>query len=211
MLQSDGTPRELAIHQGGWSDWLRVKFKVGLLQSIRGMVRFHLVQCEPELALYASPINFDPDSPFFPISDPPEYAGELAQRIGLYYTTGMVEDHAGLNNERISEETFLDQCEIVWREREAMMLHELESFESGFSTACSTRPTESSICSGGSPSPITRPTAAKRPAADFAGVIDDCYRRCDAIVGKALEFSDDETLFIALSDHGFNSFRAAFT
>ena len=44
----------------------------------------------------------------------------------------MVEDHAGLNNERISEQTFLDQCEIVWREREAMMLHELEAFEEGF-------------------------------------------------------------------------------
>ena len=45
------------------------------------------------------------------------------------------------------------------------------------------------------------------PDAEFARVIDDCYRRCDTIVGKALEFTDDETLFIALSDHGFNSFR----
>ena len=43
----------------------------------------------------------------------------------------MVEDHAGLNNERIGEEAFLDQCEIAWREREAMMLHELERFDDG--------------------------------------------------------------------------------
>ena len=84
------------VKQGGWSDWLRVKFKLGLLQSIRGMVRFHLVRMEPDLAVYASPVNFDPDAPFFPISDPPEYAGDLAARIGLYHTTGMVEDHAGL-------------------------------------------------------------------------------------------------------------------
>ena len=121
----------LSVKQGGWSDWLRVKFKLGLLQSIRGMVRFHLVRIEPDLAVYASPVNFDPDAPFFPISDPPEYAGDLAARIGLYHTTGMVEDHAGLNNERISEEAFLDQCAIAWRDREAMMLHELESFRSG--------------------------------------------------------------------------------
>ena len=113
--------------------------------------------------LYASPINFDPQSPFFPISDPPEYAGELARRIGLYYTTGMVEDHAGLNNERISEETFLDQCKIVWSEREAMMLHELKSFESGLFYCCLTLPTGFSISSGGSASPITRPTAASHP------------------------------------------------
>ena len=82
--------------------------------------------------MYASPVNFDPHSPLFPISDPPEYAGEIARRIGLYYTTGMVEDHAGLNNERISEQAYLDQCEIVWREREAMMLDELEAFKEGF-------------------------------------------------------------------------------
>ena len=43
----------------------------------------------------------------------------------------MVEDHTGLNNERISESAFLDQCAIAWREREAMMLHELKSFSDG--------------------------------------------------------------------------------
>src|SRR5262249_13004637 len=37
--------------------------------------------------------------------------------------------------------------------------------------------------------------------------IDDQYRACDAAVGKALEFADDRTLLIALSDHGFGSFR----
>ncbi len=132
ILQSDGTPRELEIRQGEWSDWLRVKFKAGLLQSMRGMVRFYLQTCEPELALYASPVNFDPQAPLFPISDPPEYAADLAKRIGLYYTTGMVEDHAGLNNERISEETYLEQCEIVWREREQMMLDELAAHDEGF-------------------------------------------------------------------------------
>ena len=131
ILVSEGAPRELEVRQGRWSDWLRVKFKLGLLQSVRGMVRFHLVGCEPELTLYASPVNFDPDSPPFPISEPPEFAGELAGRIGPYYTTGMVEDHAGLNNERISEEAFLDQCAIAWNEREAMMLHELESVRRG--------------------------------------------------------------------------------
>jgi hypothetical protein len=131
-LLSDGTPSELEIHQGQWSDWLRIKFKVGLLQSIRGLVRFYLQSAGPELALYASPVNFDPHAPLFPISHPPEFAFEVAQRIGLYYTTGMVEDHAGLNNERISEQTYLDQCELAWREREAMMLTELESCVEGF-------------------------------------------------------------------------------
>jgi predicted AlkP superfamily phosphohydrolase/phosphomutase len=42
---------------------------------------------------------------------------------------------------------------------------------------------------------------------DFVPVIAEHYRACDAIVGRALEHSDDSTLFLALSDHGFNSFQ----
>ena len=206
-LQSDGTPRELKIRQGEWSDWLRVKFKVGLLQSIRGMVRFYLQSSKPELALYASPVNFDPQSPPFPICDPPEYAGDLVQRIGLYYTTGMVEDHAGLNNERISEQAYLDQCEIVWREREAMMLRELATFDEGLFYCLFDTPDRIQHLFWRFTEPDHPANHGVPPNTEFAGVIDDCYRRCDAIVGKALEFSDSETLFIALSDHGFNSFR----
>jgi len=206
-LQSDGTPRELSVHQGAWSDWLRVKFKLGLLQSVRGMVRFYLVQCEPELALYASPVNFDPDTPLFPISSPPEYSGELRNRIGLFYTTGMVEDTTGLNNERISEEAFLAQCEIAWRDRESMMLAELESFEEGLFYCLFDTPDriQHMFWRFREPDhPANRGAAAQ---ADFSQVIDDCYRKCDAVVGKVMELIDQDTLLIALSDHGFNSFR----
>jgi predicted AlkP superfamily phosphohydrolase/phosphomutase len=42
---------------------------------------------------------------------------------------------------------------------------------------------------------------------DMARVIEDHYRACDAVVGRALEYADDRTLFVVLSDHGMNSFR----
>jgi predicted AlkP superfamily phosphohydrolase/phosphomutase len=207
LLCSDGKPRELVIPKGGWSDWLRVKFKLGLLQSIHGIVRFYLVEGAPELAFYASPINFDPDAPLFPISDPPEYAGDLARSIGLFYTTGMVEDHAGLNNERISEEAFLDQCAIAWREREAMMRHELDSFEAGLFYCLFDTPDRVQHLFWRFREPDHPANRGKAASSEFAQVIDDCYRRCDAIVGKGLEYSDEETLFVALSDHGFNGFQ----
>jgi predicted AlkP superfamily phosphohydrolase/phosphomutase len=206
-LQSEGTPRELLIRHGSWSEWLRVKFKLGLLQSMRGMVRFYLVHCEPELALYASPVNFDPDAPLFPISSPPEYSAELGRRIGTYYTTGMVEDHTGLNNERISEDAFLAQCAIAWREREAMMLAELESFEAGLFYCLFDTPDRVQHMFWRFREIDHPANRGVTPSAEFTPAIDDCYRRCDAIVGKVMEFSDDETLLIALSDHGFNSFR----
>ncbi len=207
VLRSDGNPKELEIREGGWSDWLRVKFKLGLLQSIRGMVRFYLVASGPEPALYASPINFDPDAPFFPISEPFEFAGDLAREVGLFYTTGMVEDHAGLNNERIGENAFLDQCEIAWNERRAMMHYELQRFDDGLFYVLYDTPDRIQHLFWRYNEPDHPANRGQAPDPAFAPVIDDAYRRCDAIVGEALQYADDKTMVIALSDHGFNSFR----
>jgi predicted AlkP superfamily phosphohydrolase/phosphomutase len=45
---------------------------------------------------------------------------------------------------------------------------------------------------------------------EWGGVIEDHYRRCDEIVGKALQYADDETLVLVLSDHGFGTYRREF-
>ena len=123
-------PRD--VHLGAWSEWLQVTFKSGLVTAAAGMVRFILRQLEPHVELYASPVNFDPRAPLFPISHPWEYANALTRGVGPFYTTGMVEDHAALSNERIDEEAFLAQCHEVLRERERMMLFELERMKEGF-------------------------------------------------------------------------------
>jgi predicted AlkP superfamily phosphohydrolase/phosphomutase len=207
LIRSDGSPRELEVRTGAWSDWLHVKFKLGMLLGIKAVVRFHLVRTAPELELYASPVNFDPKAPLFPISAPPEYAGELAGRIGTYSTTGMVEDHTGLNNERISEEAFLDQCEAIWREREAMMLDALGKFDSGLFYCLYDTPDRVQHMMWRTREPDHPANRGRDPRPDLAGVIEDHYRRGDQALGRALEFADDNTLVIALSDHGFNSFR----
>jgi predicted AlkP superfamily phosphohydrolase/phosphomutase len=211
VIRVDGQEQSVELCQGAWSDWLRVKFKIGLLQSVWGMVRFFLVRLDSELELYASPVNFVPDAPWFPISWPPQYAADLAGQIGTFHTTGMVEDHSGLANGRIDEAAFLEQCQLAWREREAMLLHELDRFEEGFL-----------FCLFDTPDRIQhmfwRFREADHPAhathgyraaqlGDFAQVIEEQYRRCDRIVGHAGECTDDRTLLVALSDHGFGSFR----
>lgn len=206
-LRSEGQPRELTVELGRWSGWLRVKFKVGLLQSIRGMVRFHLVRLEPALELYASPINFDPDAPMFPISHPAEYAGDLMARIGPFHTTGMVEDHGGLNNGRFDEAAYLAQCDDAWREREAMLFHELSRFTGGLLYCLFDTPDRLQHMFWRFREP--QHPANRRHGHDprWAGAIDEHYRRCDTMLGRALEAVDDRTLCIALSDHGFSSFQ----
>jgi predicted AlkP superfamily phosphohydrolase/phosphomutase len=192
---------------GQWSDWLQVKFRAGMLVSLRGMVRFHLLALDPELRLYASPVNFDPAAPLFPISHPAHFAGDLADEIGPYHTTGMVEDHTGLNNERLTEDAFLQQCDQVWRERSAMMQSELSRFDEGLFYCLYDTPdrVQHLFWRYREPSHPANRGRTQDPA--LARVIEDQYRLGDAVVGQALEHADDQTLLIALSDHGFGSFQ----
>jgi predicted AlkP superfamily phosphohydrolase/phosphomutase len=207
-IHSKGSPEALEVRRGEWSGWLRVRFKHGLLQSVHGAVRFYLVRLDPELELYASPVNFDPAAPAFPISHPPEYARELTDSLGTFYTAGMVEEHTGLNNERIDEEAFLDQCEIAWREREAMMLHELGRLDEGLFFCLFDTPDRVQHMLWRSLEP-DHPANRERGAAPPRAIA-ECYRRGDSVVGRVLEFVGDETLLIVLSDHGFGSFRRGF-
>jgi predicted AlkP superfamily phosphohydrolase/phosphomutase len=205
-VRSDGQPKALEVREGEWSDWLHVKFKLGMLQSVTGMVRFHVVRLEPHVELYASPVNFEAGSPMFPISHPWDYAHELERAVGTFYTTGMVEDHTGLSNERFSESAYLDQCTDVLRERERMLMHELERVSEGLL-----------FCLFDTPDRLAHmfwrfregdhPANDGEPIEEWSHAIEEHYRECDAIVGRVLERADDQTLVIVLSDHGFSSFQ----
>jgi predicted AlkP superfamily phosphohydrolase/phosphomutase len=207
LLRVAGGDEELLLREGCWSDWLRIRFKAGLLQSIRGLVRFLLVRRAPDFALYASPVQFDPEEPMFPISAPARFAGELAGAIGPYATAGMIEDHAGLSNGRIDEAAFLDQCNDTWRERANMMLSELDRFDQGLFFCLFDTPdrVQHMFWRFREPDHPSHRGAPFDP--ELGRAIEEQYRRADAVVGMALERADDETLVIAMSDHGFGGFR----
>jgi predicted AlkP superfamily phosphohydrolase/phosphomutase len=188
-----------------WSDWTKVKFKVGFMQSISGVVRFNLTSLQP-FELHASPVNFAPDAPMFPISAPWDYAGELEDELGTYYTAGMVEDHTGLMNGRLDEHAFLSQCDLVMREREGMLQHELGRFTEGFLFCLFDTPDriQHMFWRFGEPEhPANRGVASD----EFTEVIRDHYRDCDAVVGRALDALGDDVLVFVCSDHGFTSFQ----
>jgi predicted AlkP superfamily phosphohydrolase/phosphomutase len=169
-------------------------------------VRFYLIRLSPVFELYASPVNFDPEAPMFPISAPPQYAKELAETVGTFYTTGMVEDHGGLNNGRFGEIAYLEQCQGVLRERQQMMLYELERMTEGLF-----------FCLFDTPDRVQHmfwrfgerehPAYQGSTGPEMSRVIAEHYRACDAVVGSALSYADAETLVIVLSDHGMNSFQ----
>jgi predicted AlkP superfamily phosphohydrolase/phosphomutase len=173
------------------------------------MLRFYLVQLAPTFELYASPVNFDPESPMFPISSPPEYARQLEATLGTFYTTGMAEDHNGLLNGRFDETAYLAQCEGVLRERQAMLRHELARFREGLLFCLFDTPDRVAHCFWRFRDP-THPANEGQPVAGMERVIEEHYRACDALLGDVFEHADDQTLVVALSDHGMCSFRRGF-
>jgi predicted AlkP superfamily phosphohydrolase/phosphomutase len=209
VIRTSKPPSTLEITEGGWSPWVRLSFKVSALQSISGIVRFHLRRLAPHVEFYASPVNFDPGAPLFPVSSPGNYASELAEKIGLFSTLGMAEDHAGLEEGRFDEAAFLAQCELVLAEREKMAFYELNRFKEGFFFVLFDTPDRVQHMFWRFRDP-EHPRYDPERAREFGRSIEDHYRRYDVVLNRAMEAVDPDTLIIVLSDHGFSSFRRVF-
>jgi predicted AlkP superfamily phosphohydrolase/phosphomutase len=195
------------VEVGKWTDFQRMTFKLGALSgSLPGMVKFYLTALEPELKLYASPIEIDPKDPAYPFTQPNEFAGRLADAIGTYHTLGMPEIVHALSDGCYGPAAFLDECRVVSEEREKMLDWELDHFDKGllafvFDTSdrlqhmfWSTRDDQ-------------HPLHDAAFAAKWAHVIPDMYKDMDRILGTVLDRIDDKTALFVLSDHGFNTFR----
>lgn len=208
VLRGEVGPSPVSLVVGRWSEWVTLKFRTGALATVRGMVRLLLVRLTPHVELYASPVNFDPAVPMYPISRPWDYAGDLTGAVGRFHTAGIAEDHTGLSNARLDEDDFLAQCDIVMRERESMLTHELNRHREGLLFCLFDTPDriQHMFWRFRDPShPANTPGETVRP--EWRHAIEDHYRRCDAIVGEVLRSIDDRTLLMVVSDHGFNSFR----
>ncbi len=207
-VQPDGNSAVLEIaseshrlQKGEYSPWIRLAFEALPGVRIRGMARFLLTETSPDVSLYATPIQIDPESPALPISHPAYYSAYLAKLLGSFATVGMAEDTWALNEGAIDETEFLTQAYSIMDEREAMFDNALAHTNHGvvacvFDTSDRVQHMFFRHLDGhGDPR--------------WAGVIEDLYVRMDRLLGKAMESLDDGTLLFALSDHGFCAFRRA--
>jgi len=209
VIQTGGSPARIEVPERSWSEWLRFKFRFSMLQSVMGIARLYVRQLEPRLEFYVSAVNFDPAAPMFPVSAPADYARELADKVGLFSTLGMAEDHNGLNNGRLDEAAYLQQCELVLGDRERTMRFELDRFAEGFFFILFDTPDRVQHM-------LWRFRDREHPgfeadlSPELAGRIEQHYSRCDALLSAVLDKVDENTLLIVLSDHGFGTFRRAF-
>jgi predicted AlkP superfamily phosphohydrolase/phosphomutase len=142
-----------------------------------------------------------------PISHPQVYATYLAKRQGRYATLGLAEDSWALNEQRISDEQFIEQCLQTDRERVSMFFDAVDNIKRGLCVCVfdATDRVQHSFWRQLDPEhPAHR--GSYQPAAEPE--IEKIYRNADRILGETMKkCRDRNTLLMVISDHGFNSFR----
>jgi len=198
------------IGLGEYTDWINLDFKAGAGIKASGICRFCLTSLEPDLMLYMSPININPEKPSLPISHPMTYAVYLSKLQGAYATLGLAEDTWALNEGVINDKAFWDQVWMNHAERETMWFHSIKMTKKGvaacvFDTSDRIQHMFWRYLEENHPANKVTP-----PDLDFHP-IEEMYIRMDDLVARTRKELTKEDVLMVISDHGFKSFRRCFS
>jgi predicted AlkP superfamily phosphohydrolase/phosphomutase len=197
------------LGEGKWSDWFHARFRVSPFLSLSSTCRFYILQASPDLRVYMSALNMDPEDPPIPISSPPGYTKELAQKHGLMKTLGWWHDTWALNEERIDEGVFLEDCWRTMQQEREILLDELKNDPPSLMVAVFTA-TDSVSHMFYRLMDRQHPRYDAELAAKYGDAIEQTYIRMDAVVGDVMRTMQPGATLIIVSDHGFHSFRKGF-
>jgi predicted AlkP superfamily phosphohydrolase/phosphomutase len=198
---------KVTLAPGQWSDWTSLDFRVNPLVTVHGYARFLLGSVSPEIALYLSPIQFDPERlpPGFEISTPPGYARELVRRFGRFKTMGWAIDTWSIQSGTLSEPAFLeDVAATVAHERK--MLAALLQEDRRLSVHYFEFPDRVAHVFWRFRDP-KHPAYDAALAAKYGDAVEKSYETMDAIVGETARAIPADAALMVLSDHGFATWR----
>jgi predicted AlkP superfamily phosphohydrolase/phosphomutase len=211
-VEVDG--QRAVLRPGEWSEWLEVGYDalpLGLA-SVRGTVRFYAKELRPRLQLYASPVNLSPAAPVAPITSPDDFVEALFGRLGFFYTKGLPEETDALKDGVFDDDDYVKQVALVQDDTRRMLDVALEEFAPGDATFVYLSDIDLQshmLWRHGDPK---HPGAPPHPAFDaaaaahHAGDIPRFYRDVDATVGAIHRRLPADTLFLVMSDHGFQPY-----
>ena len=212
VVEVDGQLALLA--EGEWSEWLELQYEalpMGLV-NVAGTVRFYAKELSPGFQLYASPVNVSPAAPAVPISTPDDFAGELHEALGFYYTQGMPEETDALKDGVFDDDDYLSQVALVQEDTRRMLELALARFEPGDTTFVYFSDIDLQCHMLWRHADPKHPGAPPHPAHDaavaprHAGDIERFYRDVDDSLGRIREALPEDTLLLVMSDHGFQPY-----
>ncbi|TAM81904.1 MAG: nucleotide pyrophosphatase [Acidobacteria bacterium] len=197
------------VGEGQWSGWFRPKFPITPFLSVSAVSRFYVLETSPDLRVYMTPLNIDPVHPILPISYPADFSARLARSYGLYKTLGWWHDTWALNEERISEGVFLQDCWQTSKKLEDMTLDELRNHPPSLMVSIFTFTDSVQHMFFRLIDPL-HPRYDPEEAREYGDAIPQAYERMDEIVGQVLKAMKPGATLIIVSDHGFHTWRWGF-
>lgn len=204
-IETDG--QKVDLRPGGWSGWISLAFRVNPLITVHGYARFLLERVSPEIALYLSPIQFDPARlpPGVALSSPRGFARELLDRFGRFKTMGWAIDTWSIQSGTLNEEGFLQDVAATVEQdrrmlgallagRERLLFHYFEFTDRVAHVFWRLR------------DPL-HPAYDPALAARYGDAVEKTYETMDAIVGDTVRALRPGDVLLVLSDHGFASWR----
>ncbi len=195
---------ELSV--GKYSAWMPIVFKAGVRKKVQGIARFLLTEIAPDLCIYMTPINIDPEHPNLPISHPGYYAISASKLHGSFSTLGLAEDTWALDEGVIDEKAFLDQAYDIYEERKTLLMDNVRRGKDGFlafvfDTSDRIQHMFFRYQSEDHPANQGKDTALHKDT------IEQLYNKMDSLAGQIMECTNGKDLVMFVSDHGFTSFK----
>jgi len=190
------------------SEWTKLEFNAGLTK-VKGIAKWFLISVEPEIKIYLSPINIDPEKPAMNVSYPKIFSVYLSKMYGPFATLGMVEDTWALNEGLLTEKGYLDQVYTAQEEREKIFWDTFSKVKNGlvvsvFEATDRVQHMFWRYLDDESPAPHD----SEDP--EITEAVFRCYKKMDDFVGKVLNKMKKDDALIIVSDHGFDKFNRGF-
>lgn len=209
-LEIETSGQRASLRPGEWSRWVPVIFRFNPIVKVHAMARFRLVSLEPEIRLYLTSLQFDPEHlpPGFLLSAPADWAGALKRRFGPFKTTGWAVDTWGVSEKVVDEDVFLEDVRNTEEEFRKLLGGFLDGDETLLVHYFEFTDRVGHI--------LFRFMDPDHPAYDparaphFQKAFLDSYRTMDTIVGDVMKRLQPDDTLIVLSDHGFSTWRRSF-
>ncbi|MDY0095047.1 MAG: alkaline phosphatase family protein [Candidatus Vecturithrix sp.] len=196
----------LDLKLGEYSPWLQLEFKAGFRKRISGIARFLVTDLEPEVRIYMTPINIDPEKPALPVSHPLYFSIGLSKLQGAFSTLGLAEDTWALNEGVINETAFLEQAYDIYEERKKHLFDSLKKNTEGFVT-CVFDTTDRIQHMFFRHLDADHPSNAGKDCDTHKHAIAELYVKMDELIGEVRRALKPDDLLMVVSDHGFKPFK----
>jgi predicted AlkP superfamily phosphohydrolase/phosphomutase len=203
-IRMDGEVRTLNVKE--LSEWITLSFKAAPGVKVSGLCRMMVTEMDEHFSLYVTPITIDPERPAMPISHPSFFSTYLAKKVGPYSTLGLAEDTWALNEKVTDDATFWRQTMDIDDERQRMFFSALDRTRQG-AVVCVFDAIDRIQHMFWRYTEDGHPAAAGITDPEQGGAVEAMYERNDEILGRVLEKVTDGDVLVAMSDHGFTSFR----